>query len=135
VKEIAFTFTEKQIMERDNLENFGVYKLAMELWDLFWKDSELMIKDVRGKKIAEQLTRSVYSISANIEEGYGRGFGKEYPQFLRYARGSARETKGGYTRARFLIGEEKADERILLINKIISGLNNTLKTLQTKDKK
>ncbi len=120
-------------MEKDNLENFGVYKLAMELWDLFWKvDSEKMIKDIRGKKIAEQLTRSAYSIAANIEEGYGRGFGKEYPQFLRYARGSARETKGGYTRSRFLLGEELAGERIQLINKIIAGLNTTLKTLQTK---
>lgn len=91
-----------------------------------------MIKDIRGKKIAEQLTRSAYSIAANIEEGYGRGFGKEYPQFLRYARGSARETKGGYTRSRFLLGEELAGERIQLINKIIAGLNTTLKTLQTK---
>ena len=83
----------------DNLEKFGIYKLTMELWDLFWnEDSEILMKDLRGKEICRQLTRSVYSISANIEEGYGRGFGKEYPQFLRVSRGSARESKGGYMR-------------------------------------
>lgn len=82
--------------------------------------------------MAKQMTRSVYSISANIEEGYGRGFGKEYPQFLRYARGSARETKGGYKKARFLLDEKTVNERIALIDKILSGLNNTLGTLKDK---
>jgi four helix bundle protein len=33
------------------------------------------MKDIRGRAIAEQLIRSVGSICANIEEGYGRGFG------------------------------------------------------------
>jgi four helix bundle protein len=117
----------------DNLENFGIYKLAMGLWDVFWKeDSELLMKDVRGKEIARQMTRSIYSISANIEEGYGRGFGKEYPQFLRISRGSARESKGGYIRARFLLGEETVAKRTETLNKIIAGLNNTLKTIKEK---
>lgn len=123
----------------DNLEKFGVYQTAMQLWDLFWnEDSDLLMNDVRGKEVLKQLTRSVYSISANIEEGYGRGFGKEYPQFLRYSRGSARESKGGYTRARFILGTEKANQRVAMLNSIIAGLNNSLTTLKnrpnTKDK-
>ncbi|MFM2307852.1 MAG: hypothetical protein RLZZ367_2521 [Bacteroidota bacterium] len=116
----------------DNLENFGIYQLSKQLWDLFWSDSEILIKDVRGKEIARQLTRSAYSISANIEEGYGRGFGNEYPNFLRYSRGSARETKGGYERAKFILGDAIVSERIALLNRIIGGLNNTLKTLKNK---
>lgn len=116
----------------DNLENFAIYKMSLLLWDEFWKDSEIMMNDVRGKEIVKQMTRSVYSISANIEEGYGRGFGKEYPQFLRYARGSARETKGGYIKSKFLLGETTINERIELLNKIISGLNNSLTTLKEK---
>lgn len=90
------------------------------------------MRDSRGKEIARQLTRSAYSISANIEEGYGRGFGNEYPNFLRYSRGSARETKGGYEKAKFLLGEAVVAERIVLLNRIIGGLNNTLKTLNNK---
>ncbi|MCW3125946.1 MAG: uncharacterized protein JWO03_1604 [Bacteroidetes bacterium] len=116
----------------DNLESFVIYKMSLQLWDDFWKDSETMIKDIRGKEIVRQMTRSAYSISANIEEGYGRGFGKEYPQFLRYSRGSARETKGGYSRAKFLLGQEVVNQRIELLDKIISGLSNTLVTLKDK---
>ncbi len=116
----------------DNLENFAIYKMSLQLWEVFWIDSESMINDIRGREMVKQMTRSVYSISANIEEGYGRGFGKEYPQFLRYARGSARETKGGYTKAKYLLGEETIKQRIELIDKIISGLNNTLTTLKDK---
>ena len=116
----------------DNLENFAIYKMSLLLWDEFWKDSEIMIKDPRGREMVKQMTRSVYSISANIEEGYGRGFGKEYPQFIRYARGSARETKGGYAKAKFLLEEEAIKQRTELIDKIISGLNNTLATLKDK---
>ena len=119
-------------MSTDNLENFGIYQLSKQLWDLFWSDSEILIKDPRGKEIARQLTKSAYSISANIEEGYGRGFGKEYPNFLRYSRGSARETKGGYERAKFLLDDTIVTDRIALLNRIIGGLNNTLKTLKNK---
>ncbi len=116
----------------DNLENFAIYKMSLQIWDDFWKDSEIMMRDVRGREMVRQMTRSVYSISANIEEGYGRGFGKEYPQFLRYARGSARETKGGYIKAKFLLSETTINDRVELLNKILSGLNNTLATLKEK---
>lgn len=119
--------------ERDSLDNFGIYQMAMELWDLFWKDSELLMNDVRGRELAKQLTRSVDSISANIEEGYGRGFGKEYPHFLRIARGSARESKGRYVRCQTLLGKERTEERLALLHKIIAGLNTTLKTLEQKN--
>ena len=116
----------------ENLENFVIYKMSLQLWDDFWKDSDIMMSDIRGKEIVRQMTRSVYSISANIEEGYGRGFGKEYPQFLRYSTGSARETKGGYVRENFLLGDDFINQRIELIDKIISGLNDTLTTLKDK---
>jgi four helix bundle protein len=50
--------------------------------------------------------RSSGSISANIEEGYGRGLGRDYARFLSFARGSARETQGWYLRARRLLSEQ-----------------------------
>lgn len=118
---------------RDGLDEVLFYKASLDLWDLFWnEDSEILMRDVRGKEIVKQLTRSIYSISANIEEGYGRGFGKEYPQFLRYARGSARESRGGYYKARFLLGEEKANHRIEMLSKITGALTKTINTLAQK---
>lgn len=78
----------------DRLDEIGFYTLALELWNDTWNDTEILMLDFRGKEISRQLIRAVGSISANIEDGYGRGFGKEYPHYLRISRGSARESKG-----------------------------------------
>ena len=80
-------------MTHDRLEEFGIYKLAMKLFDDYWTDSDIMLKDPRGEVLIKQQTRSIDSICANIEEGYGRGFNKENPQHLKIARGEARESK------------------------------------------
>ena len=97
---------------KDGLENLRFYNMALELYDLCWVDTEILKRDFRGKEIARQIIRSCGLISANIEEGYGRGFGKEYPHFLRISRGSARETKGWYQRSKFLLTAELIANRI-----------------------
>lgn len=90
------------------------------------------MKDVRGREIAKQLIRSSGSISANIEEGYGRGFGKEYPQYLRVSRGSARETKGWYRRSARLLDANVLNDRTTQLNGIIAMLSSTISTLEQK---
>ena len=80
-------------MTQDRLEEFGIYKLASRLFDDFWTDSEIVMKDERGPALVRQQARSLDSICANIEEGYGCGFNKEMPQHLKIARGEARESK------------------------------------------
>jgi four helix bundle protein len=57
------------------------------------------------------LIDSVGSVSANIEEGYGRGFGADYARFLKIAPGSARESKGWYYRGHKLWSEEALQHR------------------------
>ena len=116
----------------DRLETVGFYVKAMELWDCFWEDSEILGKDYRGREIVRQLVRSVGSIGANIEEGYGRGFGKEYPQYLRITRGSARESRGWYGRARKLLPEPILLERINILNEIIGAISKAVQTLERK---
>jgi four helix bundle protein len=111
---------------RNRLEDFGAYQKAMQLWDLFWEDSELLKRDFRGIEIARQMTKSVGSISANMEEGYGRGFGRELAQFYRYSRGSARESRGWYTRAKHLLPPDIVSAREALLDEIISILVATL---------
>jgi four helix bundle protein len=116
----------------DRLETVGFYIKAQQLWDDFWEDSEIIGKDYRGREIVKQLTRSVGSIAANIEEGYGRGFGKEYPQFLRIARGSARETKGWYQRAKRLLAEAVLAKRVSTLNQIIGAISKAIRTLESR---
>ena len=67
---------------KDKLDELGFYQRALKLWDNTWNDTEILKKDFRGMEIAKQLIRYIGSISANIEEGFGRGYGKEYPQYL-----------------------------------------------------
>jgi four helix bundle protein len=81
-----------------------------------------MLAHELGKPIARQLIRSAGSISANMEEGFGRGFGKDYARFLRIALGSARESRGWYFRGRRLLKPEVVEHRMDLLKTIIAGL-------------
>ena len=109
-------------MKRDALWQFNAYPRAAFLYDLLWEDCEMLMKDVRGRAIAEQVIRSGGSIAANIEEGYGRGFGAEFAYFLRVAVGSARETRGWYYRARRLLKPQALGHRLDLLDEIIGAL-------------
>lgn len=106
----------------DPLWNFQVYPKALFLSDLVWEDCERLLKDIRGRKIAAQLITSGGSISANIEEGFGRGFGKDYARFLSIALGSARECRGWYYRGRRLLNDKVLQHRYQLLDEIISLL-------------
>jgi four helix bundle protein len=116
----------------DRLETFGIYKLACSLYDEFWSDSEIWGKDYRGRELVKQQIRSLDSICANIEEGYGRGFGKELPYHLRIARGEARESKGRYIRFRYLLPEDLLSKRIITLDQIIGGLTKSINTIEKK---
>ena len=119
-------------MAEDRLGSFGIYKLACQLFDEFWGDSEIVGKDYRGRELVKQQTRSLDSVCANIEEGYGRGFNKEMPQHLKIARGEARESKGRYNRMKFLLSAETITKRIAILDRIIGGLTITINTIESK---
>ena len=112
-------------LKNDPLWNFETYRKALFLSDLAWRDCDKLIKDTRGRALAWQLIDSAGSVGANIEEGYGRGFGKDYARFLRIALGSARETRGWYFRSRHLLSSNAYDHRLLLLDEIVSGLVTT----------
>ena len=95
-------------MIKDPLDNYIVYGKALKIHKHVMNDSKLLMGDLRGREIAKQIVRSAGSISASIEEGYGRGYSKEFLRYLKISRGSARETKGWYIR-----GEEFFDSGIL----------------------
>lgn len=119
----------------DRLESFGIYQLAVQLFQDFWQDSEILGKDYRGRELVKQQIRSLDSIAANIEEGYGRGFGKELPQHLKIARGEARESRGRYARCNFLLSPDLIQQRVSVLDHIIGGLTNTINTIEAKQKR
>lgn len=52
-------------MTQGRLEEFGIYKLASQLFDEFWADSEIVGKDFRGHELVKRQTCSLDSICAN----------------------------------------------------------------------
>lgn len=92
------------------------------------------MKDVRGRELVKQQIRSLDSICANIEEGYGRGFSKELPQHLKISRGEARESRGRYLRCQHLLSAELIQHRIATLDHILGGLTNTIGTIEAKQK-
>lgn len=109
-------------VKREPIWQFLGYRKAMYVFDLTWEDCHQLNKDVCGKAIAEQLIRSSGSISANLEEGHGRGYGKQRDWFFKVAVGSARETKGWYWRAHRLLTAEILNARLTLLDEIIGAL-------------
>jgi four helix bundle protein len=115
-------------LKNDPIWKFEAYPKALLLYDLAWEECEQLAYDVRGLEIVRQLIRSTGSISANIDEGYGRGIERgEYIQYLRYALGSARETRSWYYKARRLLEDALVAHRIGLCNEIIALLVTAIK--------
>lgn len=105
---------------------YAAYPKALFLYELVWCDCEQLMKDSRRRAISEQVIRSAGSISANMEEGYGRGLGLDYARFLGFALGSAREPQGWYVRARYLLSQEAVEHRLALLDEIIALLVTTI---------
>ena len=53
---------------KDKLDELRFYQMAIQLWDDCWGDTEILMKDFRGKEMAKQLIRSVGSISVILRK-------------------------------------------------------------------
>jgi four helix bundle protein len=109
-------------VKREPVWGFWGYRKALFFYELVWRDCEKLMRDMRGKAVARQLIRSAGSISANIEEGHGRGYGKQRNWFFTVSIGSARESKGWYWRASHLISDKVLDHRLALADEVIALL-------------
>lgn len=121
-------------IRKNPLMEFKAYPKALFLYDLVWHDCEILQKDARGRILVSQLLQSADSVCANIEEGYGRGFGADYARFLVIALGSARETQGRYYRVRQVLSERVIEHRVKLLDEIIAMLITTSQQQRLKAK-
>lgn len=118
----AWVETVHPSLKEKGIWSFIGYQKALFAFDLGWTDCRLLLRDARGRPVADQLLRSLGAIGASIEEGYGRGFGKEYAYRLRIALGEAREAKGWYWRGRELLPAAVLDHRLALLDEVIRPL-------------
>jgi four helix bundle protein len=116
----------------EEIWQFFGYRKALFFYDVCWIDCEELLKHSLGQAVARQLIRSAGSISANIEEGSGRGFTQDRLRFLRIALGSARESKGWYYRAKNLLKPEVLEHRLSLISEIVALLITEIQTSKAK---
>jgi four helix bundle protein len=106
----------------DPLWRMEMYRLAVFAGDLAWHDATKLAGDRRTISLSDQLFRAIGSIGANIAEGYGRGSGKDQVRLWEYALGSAREARGWYYQARYLLTDEVASHRMRLLTQITRSL-------------
>ena len=121
-------------IKREPIWKFVGYRKALFFYELVWQDCEKLMRDARGRAVAEQLIRSAGSISANLEEGHGRGYGKTRNWFFTVSLGSARESKGWYWRARCLLSPDVLDHRLALADEVIALLVTELDAQKHRQK-
>ena len=122
-KELTFEEWQKTVPESIRSEKFWsliAYQKGLYLYNLLWQDTEEWRKDERGQILSKQITGSSDSICANIEEGFGRGLGKQLVQFYVYSLGSARETKGRIYRAKAFYTTETLNHRLNLASEVVA---------------
>jgi four helix bundle protein len=122
-EELSFQDWQKTIPETIRAEKFWsliAYQKALYQYDLLWNDTQEWLKDIRGHPLAKQIVGSADSICSNIEEGFGRGYGKQMLQFYGFSLGSARETKGRIYRAKAFYQPAILNQRLNLSSEVVA---------------
>jgi len=99
-----------------------VYRFALFADDIGWQDVLALSKHNLMWGVADQLHRSLGSISANLTEGYSRSKGLDRARFFEIALGSARESRDWYYKSRQVLSPEVIRHRMSLITHIIGML-------------
>jgi len=113
------------------VEDLLVYQKAMKLFDDFIEeDLPILSKHFAGRELARQQIRSLDSICANMEEGFGRKAGKELKNFFRISRGSTGESKGRYKRCKKFLPQKTIEKRVAQLSEIQIMLNSLIGKLR-----
>ena len=106
----------------DPIWRLEVYRLALFADDIGWKDVLVLSKNNLMWGVADQLHRSLGSISANLTEGYSRSKGLDRARFIEISLGSARESRDWYYKSRHVLPAEVIKHRMGLVTQIIAML-------------
>lgn len=106
----------------DPIWKLEVYRLALFIDDIGWPDVLILSKNNLMWGVADQLHRSLGSISANLTEGYSRSKGLDRARFFEISLGSARESRDWYYKSRHVLSSEVINHRMGLVTHIIGML-------------
>jgi four helix bundle protein len=106
----------------DPIWKLEVYRLALFAGDIGWEDILKLSKEKLMFSVADQLHRSLGSISANLTEGYSRSKGLDRARYIEISLGSARESRDWYYKSRHVLAADVVKHRMGLTTKIISML-------------
>ena len=109
-------------IRNDPIWKLEVYRLALFAGDIGWHDVLTLSKNKLMYSIADQLHRSLGSISANLTEGYSRSKGLDRARFIEISLGSARESRDWYYKSKQVLSPEVITHRIGLTTHIIGML-------------
>jgi four helix bundle protein len=109
-------------IKNDPIWKLEVYRLALFAGDIGWHDVLTLSKNKLMYSIADQLHRSLGSISANLTEGYSRSKGLDRARFIEISLGSARESRDWYYKSKQVLSPEVITHRIGLTTHIIGML-------------
>ncbi|MCK6584834.1 MAG: four helix bundle protein [Anaerolineales bacterium] len=115
-------------IRKDPIWKLEVYRLALFAGDIGWGDVLAISIQPLMSSIADQLHRSLGSISANLTEGYSRSKGLDRARFIEIALGSARESRDWYYKARHALKEEVVSHRVGLTTHIVGMLTPMIPT-------
>lgn len=117
---------------QDPLWGLEVYRLGFFIADITWDDTEALFKNPSTRNAADQIRRSLDSISANIAEGYSRSTGKDRARYFEYSLGEAREAKEHIYKVRRAMKPEVVVHRMNILTQIIKMLNAFVPTQRKK---
>ena len=109
-------------IKNDPIWKLEVYRLAFFAGDIGWRDANALTKEKLMWSVADQLFRSLNSISANLTEGYSRSKGLDRARFIETSLGSARESRDWYYKSRQVLSPEVITHRMGLTTHIIGML-------------
>lgn len=109
----------------DPIWKLEVYQLAPFAAAIGWQDVASLSRKAVTRGTADQLYRSLGSISSNLTEGFSRSKGPERAHYFEISLGSARESRDWYYKVRRALPIQVVQHRIELLTHII-GMLTTL---------
>jgi four helix bundle protein len=106
----------------DPIWKLEVYRLGLFAGDIGLQDAPFLMNKPLMLSVADQLHRSVDSISVNLTEGYSRSKGSDRARFIESSLGSARESREWYYKSRHILSAEIVKHRMGLTTRIVSML-------------
>jgi four helix bundle protein len=106
----------------DPIWKLEVYRLGLFAGDIGLQDALFLMKKPLMLSVADQLHRSIDSISVNLTEGYSRSKGPDRARFIEASLGSARESRDWYYKSRHVLPVDVLKHRMGLTTRIVSML-------------